>query len=103
MTRPLLTAKDAAEALGIGVTTFYEWLAQSDQGTFEIRGKHMSIAYFQGGRKGQGRIQIEPAEVERIKEFMRVHPKQVLPRKPPIRRASFPGITVQLGRPDTAD
>ena len=63
MTQLRLTAKDAADAFGISVTTFYEWLTQSDQGTFEIRGEHVSLAYFQGGRKGQGRIQIEPSEV----------------------------------------
>jgi hypothetical protein len=65
-----------------------------------IRGRPVTVDYFQGGRKGQGRIKIEPKEVERIKELMRVRPRPVRQRRPPKRRKDFPGITVELGDPD---
>ena len=39
-------------------------------------------------------------EVERLKNLMRVRPQPLLPRRPPIRPTTFPGITVSLGRPD---
>ncbi|MCA9146315.1 MAG: DNA-binding protein [Planctomycetaceae bacterium] len=95
-----LTAKVAAAVLGVSTATFYDWLAQSDAGEFEIRGNSITINYFQGGRRGQGRIQIEAAEVARIQESMRVRPKPKPRRRSPTKSQGFPGITVPLGRPD---
>ena len=96
----LLNALEAARRLGIRSTTLYDWLGSSRRGLLEIRGQRVTIEYFQGGPKGQGRIFLEAAEVERIREFMRVR-QTILPvRRAPIRRAMFPGITVPLGRPD---
>ncbi len=95
-----LTAQQAAEELGISVLTFYDWLAQSDRGEFEIRGRSQSINYFQGGRRGQGRIRIEMTEIIRLKEEMRVKPCTGTRRRRPINSKVYPGITVPLGRPD---
>ncbi|QDU47872.1 helix-turn-helix domain-containing protein [Gimesia panareensis] len=95
-----LTAQQAAEELGISVLTFYDWLAQSDRGEFAIRGQSQSINYFQGGRRGQGRIRIEPAEIKRLKEEMRVKPFTETRRRRPTNSKVYPGITVPLGRPD---
>ena len=103
MANCLLTARDAAETLGISVATLYDWLAQSDAGTLVIRGQSVAVDYLQGGPQGQGRIRIEASEVERIKELMRVRPQRVPPRRPRVRRDAFPGITVPLGRPSTTD
>jgi len=100
MKSELLSAREAAQLLGIRAATLYEWLAQSDSGEFKIRGVPITINYLQGGRRGQGRIQIESGEVERLKEAMRVHPRQRPARQPLPRRQNFPGITVPLGRPD---
>jgi len=86
--------------LGISVSTLYDWLAQSNAGEFEIRGQSITIDYFQGGRRGQGRIQIYEAEIDRLKEAMRVVPQPQRRRRPPVQLRDFPGITVQLGRPD---
>jgi hypothetical protein len=96
----LLSATEAARRLGISVTTFYDWLGQSDHGLFVIRGQRVIIQYFQGGARGQGRIRIESAEVDRIRECMRVRPCSARPRRQPVQRDAFPGITVKLGRPD---
>src|SRR5947209_13376600 len=52
---PLLTAADAARRLGISVTTLYDWLGQSDCGILVLRGKSVTIGYFQAGARGQGR------------------------------------------------
>ena len=76
------------------------WLAQSDAGTFIIRGQSATIDYLQGGRRGQGRIKIETREIERLKELMRVRPQPIRKRKPPTKRHIYPGITVELGDPD---
>jgi hypothetical protein len=95
----LLSAKVAAQRLGITVTTLYDWLGQSDYGLLVIRGQRTTIQYFQGGPRGQGRIQIEVAEVERLLELMRVIPQKTAPRRPPVQRDQFPGIRVPLGRP----
>jgi hypothetical protein len=95
----LLTAAQAARRLGISVTTLYDWLGLSDRGLFVLRGQPVTIDYFQGGRNGQGRIGIEAAEVARLRELMRVRPRPDLPRRPPVRRQVFPGITFPLGRP----
>lgn len=96
----LLNTAEAAQELGIAVASLYDWLAQSDVGSFEIRGQSMTIDYFQGGRRGQGRIQIEAAEIERLKEAMRVRPQPKRKRRRPIKPMSYPGINVPLGRPD---
>jgi hypothetical protein len=96
----LLTTTAAAGRLGISVPTLYDWLGQSDHGLLIIRGEPVSIAYFQGGPRGQGRILLETAEIERIRELMRVQPERNAPRQRPIRRENFPGISVPLGRPN---
>jgi hypothetical protein len=95
----LLPATAAASLLGITVTTLYDWLGQSDRGLLVIRGQRTTIEYFQGGPRGQGRIQIEAAELYRLRELMRVHPQREIPRHLPVRRDCFPGISVPLGRP----
>lgn len=97
----LLTAKAAAQRLGVSALTLYGWLGLSDVGEFLIRGQQVTIRYFQTGPRGQGRIRIESGEVERVKELMRVRPQHVIPRRRPTRRDQFPGITVPLGRPAT--
>ena len=99
MARDTLNTKEAAQRLGISPATLYDWLSQSDAGEFQIRGQSVTIDYFQGGRRGQGRIQIEPAEIERLKELMRVRPRRIVSRKPPRKQVSFPGIHVELGDP----
>ena len=96
----LLTARDAAAMLGISVLTLYDWLSQSDAGTFEIRGQAVTISYYQGGRRGQGRIKIAAHEIERLQEATRVRPRPESMRRPPIKSQHFPGITVPLGHPD---
>jgi len=98
----LLNSREAAKQLGLSVASLYEWLARSDCGEFILRGEPFTINYFQGGARGQGRIQIETSEIERIKEAMRVRPKAVPRRRQPIQTGHFPGITVPLGRPDKA-
>ena len=69
MTDDLLSANEAARRLGITTATLYDWLAQSDVGTLIIRGQPVTINYFQGGAKGQGRIKLEVGEIERLEEF----------------------------------
>lgn len=96
----LLTARDAAAKLGISVPTLYDWLGRSDVGDFRLRGEPFTVNYLQGGARGQGRILIEAAEIERIKQAMRVQPQSCRARRRPVLRQSFPGITVPLGRPD---
>ena len=100
MTEELLCANEAARRLAISPATLYEWLGQSDAGMLRIRGRPVTIDYLQGGPKGQGRIKIEAREIERLKDLMRVRPHPLRPRRPPVRPASYPGITVTLGRPD---
>ena len=95
----LLRAAEAARRLGITATCLYDWLGQSDRGLLVIRGQAVRVNYFQGGPRGQGRIRIEVAEVERLKELMRVVPQAYAPRRLPVCATSFPGITVPLGRP----
>ncbi|MBL8799780.1 MAG: DNA-binding protein [Planctomycetia bacterium] len=100
MSEEFLTAQEAARRLGSAVASLYDWLGQSDRGLLVIRGQPVTIDYLQGGAQGQGRIRIEAGEVERLKNLMRVRPQPLLPRRPPIRPSTFPGITVPLGRPD---
>jgi hypothetical protein len=100
MSEEFLTAQEAARRLGIAVVSLYDWLGQSDRGLLVIRGQQVTIDYLQGGAQGQGRIRIEASEVERVQNLMRVRPQPSLPRRPPVQRASFPHITVALGRPD---
>lgn len=99
MSNELLTAAEAARRLGIRVTTLYDWLGQSDHGLLRIRGAPFTIDYLQSGPRGQGKIAVEAAEVERIKQGLRVVPQSHAPlRRMPSPR-SYPGITVPLGRP----
>jgi hypothetical protein len=100
MSDELLSSREAARRLGITVTTLYDWLGQSDRRLLVIRGQRVSINYLQGGPQGQGRIRIEAAEVERLKNLMRVRSEPHVLRRPPIPQDIFPGITVPLGRPD---
>ncbi len=95
----LLSAEQAAQRLGISTASLYDWLGQSDAGTLMIRGQAVTIDYLQGGPKGQGRIKIEAEEIERLKDLMRARPLRLPPRRPPVRREVYPGITVKLGRP----
>lgn len=99
MSAELLSAAETAARLGITVTTFYDWLGKSRLGELEIRGRRVTISYLQGGARGQGRIRLEPQEVERLREQMRVSTVTPPPRNLPVRRDSFPGIVVPLGRP----
>ncbi|MFO1045410.1 MAG: DNA-binding protein [Planctomycetaceae bacterium] len=100
MPEELLSSQMAAKSLGISVASLYDWLARSDCGELIIRGRPFTITYFQGGARGQGRIQIEPSEIERLREAMRVRPLSIHNRQCPQRAQHFPGITVPLGRPD---
>jgi len=101
MLEPLLSAKEAAQRLGMAVATLYSWLGLSDHGLLVIRGVPTTIDYLQGGRRGQGRILLEVREVERLKEMMRVRPQSFHFRRPPsLRMEGFPGINVPLGRPE---
>lgn len=59
----------------------------------------LTIAYLQGGPRGQGKIGIEADEVERIKQAMRVAPQYRAPLRHMPSPRSYPGITVPLGRP----
>jgi excisionase family DNA binding protein len=99
MSDKLLTAAEAADRLGVTVTTLYDWLGRSRIGALEIRGQRVTIDYLQGGGKGQGRIRIEAGEVERLRELMRVRTQTVVPRAVPVKRNQWPGIHVPLGRP----
>lgn len=98
----LLTTREAAQRMGISVSTFYLWLAQSDAGEFAIRDQPITIEYFQTGAKGQGRIKIEAQEINRLKDAMRVQPSPARERRILPTRDHYPGITVKLGRPDSA-
>lgn len=95
----LLTVGEAARRLGVKPATVYDWLGRSRIGELVIQGQRVTIDYYQTGPRGQGRIKIEAAEVERVRELMRVKPQIHLPRQLPVRTTNFPGITVPLGRP----
>jgi len=96
----LLTSDEAARKLGIAAVTLYDWLARSNASSLQICGRPVTIDYYQGGAKGQGRIRIPTREVLRLQEAMRVKPHFVPNRRPPTPRYHFPGITVELGDPD---
>lgn len=100
MSEELLSTKESARRLGISVASLYDWLGQSDRGTFVIRGQATTIDYLQGGPRGQGRIKLAASEVERIKQRMRVLPTRQRRRAAPVPQRVFPGIVVPLGRPD---
>jgi hypothetical protein len=95
----LLSSTDAARRLGISRASLYGWLDRSDAGTLILQGQPVTVGYFQTGAKGQGRIKIEVAEVDRLKELMRVHPRPSRTRRPAARPQAYPGITVKLGYP----
>jgi hypothetical protein len=96
----LLSSSEAARRLGIAPTTFYDWLGKSRCQQLVIRGQSVSIRYYQGGAKGQGRMRIHATEVERILGLLEVRPQPHFERRPRTRPEEFPGITVPLGRPD---
>ncbi len=96
----LLPTKEAARRLGITVTTLYDWLGQSDVGLLVIRGQRVTIRYFQSGANGQGKIQIESSEIDRLRKLMLVVPQKAIPRRHHFHAEQFPGITVPLGRPE---
>jgi hypothetical protein len=99
MPEELLSTQEAARRLGMAVATLYDWLGRSDRGLLVLRGRRVTVDYLQGGPQGQGRIRLEASEVERLKDLMRARPQALRARRPPLRRDSFPGITVPLGRP----
>ena len=98
MVEELLTTKEAAQRLGISTASLYDWLSQSNAGEFLLCGQAVTIAYLQGGSRGQGRIRIEAREIERLKDLMRVRPRPESSRRPRINESHYPGITVELGR-----
>ena len=95
-----LSAAEAASQLGISVLTLYDWLSQSDAGTFMLRGQQVTIEYFQGGRRGQGRIRVQQSEVARLLNLMKVRPNPRAVRRSPRPKQSQSHITAKLGRPD---
>lgn len=100
MSGDLLSAREAARRLGITPATLYGWFSQSDRGLLVLRGRSVTVHYFQGGPRGQGQIRIEAAEIERLLDCLRVKPQPAPSRRTPyIQPATFPGITVPLGRP----
>ena len=96
----LLSSREAAHQLGISIATLYDWLLQSDAGTFKLRARGVTINYFQGGAHGQGRIMIEANEIQRLLALMRVKPKPHSKRNPPTRKPALQHITTKLGRPE---
>jgi hypothetical protein len=98
MPAELLDPRTAAQRLGITVTCLYDWLGQSRRGKLVIRGQPVTICYFQGGPKGQGRIRIDASEIDRLLEFMRVKTQPLPSRRPPLPIIQYPGIHVILGR-----
>lgn len=90
----------AARRLGISVSTLYGWLRQSNAGVFEIRGQQVTIAHYQTGGRGQGRIRIDSGEIDRLLSLMRVSPQPNAPRKRPTKKPGLRHITAKLGHPD---
>jgi hypothetical protein len=97
----LLTPREAARRIGLAVTTLYDWLGRSRRGLLVIHGQQVTIRFSQTGPRAQGRIRISADEIERLLELLRVPEQPVPTRHTPVRRDSFPGITVPLGRPKT--
>jgi hypothetical protein len=95
----MLNPREAAHRLGVTRTTLYDWLGRSRRGLFVLRGRPVTMEFFQGGAMGQGRIRIAAREIDRLKELMRVPVEPARTRRPPVRRDRFPGITTPLGRP----
>ena len=95
----LLTPGEAAGRLGVAVPTLYGWLGLSRRGLFVVRGMPVTVAFFQTGPKGRGRIRIPAAEVARLLELMRAPVVPPRLRRPSATRGGYPGITVPLGRP----
>ena len=95
-----LSAQEAAEKLGISTSSFYDWLAQSNAGQFMLRGRSATIDYYQGGRKGQGRIRIKQTEVDRLMGLMRVAPQSPRSTRSPRQRPRLTHINSPLGRPE---
>jgi hypothetical protein len=102
MVDQLITSKSAAESLGINVLTLYDWLSQSDAGTFKLRGESVTIEYYQGGARGQGRIRMSLAEVQRLLSLMRVTSgsRPVPTRRQVKMKRTLQHITTRPGRPD---
>jgi len=100
MSQDLLSSNQAASALGVTVPTLYGWLSQSDVGEFQLRGQPVTISYFQGGGKGQGRIKIPAKEIDRLLALMAVKPRKLPTRQPHRPRRSMQHITSNLGRPE---
>lgn len=96
-----IAARPCPDARATGAAaTLYGWLGLSDRGRFVVRGAPVTVDYLQGGPRGQGRIKIAAAEVDRLKDLMRVRPDAPRRRRPPTPAVRYPGITVPLGRPD---
>ncbi|MFC1597784.1 helix-turn-helix transcriptional regulator [Planctomycetota bacterium] len=93
----LLSTSEAARRLGLSRSTLYEWVARSNAGTLRLRGQPVAIDHFRTGAKGQGPIQFEAKEIQRLRELMRVRPHALHQRRPPKQRRHFPGIYVELG------
>ena len=100
MSSELLSSSEAADKLGISVATLYDWLGQSDAGEFQLRGQPVTIAYLQGGHKGQGRIKIFVDEIHRLLTLMRATPRPKSRQRQPRHRAQLHHITSTPGRPD---
>ncbi|HWB00217.1 MAG TPA: DNA-binding protein [Pirellulales bacterium] len=97
----LLTVREAAKRLAIKPTTLYAWFGLARRGLLVLRGENVTVHFYQTGRKGQGRISIPASEVERLRGYLQVVPPRAPIRQSPVRRLSFPGIDVPLGRPST--
>lgn len=100
MSSELLTTEEAARRLAISRATLYDWMRQSNGGSFAIRGQAVSIDYYQGGGKGQGRIKIEAEEIERLLSLMRVAPMPAQKLIRPTKKQPLRYINVKLGRPE---
>lgn len=95
----LLTPAQAASVLGIERTTFYGWLGLARRGLLVLGGRPFDLTFRQTGAAGQGRILLEAAEVERLREHLLVRPRTFVERRPRLPTRSFPGIHVRLGKP----
>ncbi|MBA4020254.1 MAG: molybdenum-pterin-binding protein [Pirellula sp.] len=97
--RQLLTPAQAACVLGIERTTLYGWLGLARRGLLVLGGRPFDLTFRQTGAAGQGRILLEAAEVERLREHLLVRPRTFVERRPRLPTRSFPGIHVPLGKP----